>query len=537
MPKAESPRQSTELDEGAQPDEVYGNSESRGQDASAEPTRWAIASISNFEDNFFTTTKPSDRFICFADPSTFPQNPGWILRNLLALAQQRWRLSEVQVLCYRDTHIKRDTASSLVLSLRTEISDTSDDSMPKVTGWERNLNGKLNSRVVDLSDHMDPKRLADQSVDLNLKLMKWRIAPELDLETIKSTRCLLLGSGTLGSYVSRNLLGWGVSKITFVDNGRVSFSNPVRQPLFNFDDCLNGGSKKAVRAAEALQEIYPRVDAEGLELSVPMPGHPMLDAERTKKDFEQLEQLVADHDVIFLLMDTRESRWLPTVMGRAHGKIVMNAALGFDTYVVMRHGAESHESHNGSINPGLGCYFCNDVVAPANSVKDQTLDQQCTVTRPGIASLASSLLVELLMSLLQHPSKASAPAPPPSSSAQSGTSAILQSSNKEPPTSSPESILGLVPHQIRGFLSSFSNLLISGPAYDSCSACSPKIINAYKSEGWNFVRRALSERGYVEELSGLAEVQRRAEEAAKALDVSDEDDVFGEEADKDGELL
>ncbi len=49
-------------------------------------------------------------------------------------------------------------------------------------------------------------RLADQSVDLNLKLIRWRIAPNLDLDKIKRTKCLLLGSGTLGSYIARNLL-------------------------------------------------------------------------------------------------------------------------------------------------------------------------------------------------------------------------------------------------------------------------------------------------------------------------------------------
>lgn len=49
-------------------------------------------------------------------------------------------------------------------------------------------------------------RLADQSVDLNLKLMKWRISPSLNLEKVKHTKCLLLGAGTLGSYVARNLL-------------------------------------------------------------------------------------------------------------------------------------------------------------------------------------------------------------------------------------------------------------------------------------------------------------------------------------------
>jgi hypothetical protein len=49
---------------------------------------------------------------------------------------------------------------------------------------------------------------------------------------VAGCRCLLLGAGTLGCNVARLLLGWGVSKITFVDNGTVSYSNPVRQTLY-----------------------------------------------------------------------------------------------------------------------------------------------------------------------------------------------------------------------------------------------------------------------------------------------------------------
>jgi ubiquitin-like modifier-activating enzyme ATG7 len=93
-----------------------------------------------------------------------------------------------------------------------------------------------------------------------------------------------------------------------------------------------------------------------------MLGHPLTDEAKTKADYDMLESLIDAHDVIFLLMDTRESRWLPTVMGKASGKIVMNAALGFDSYVVMRHGAEAGQEGQ----EPLGCYFCNDVVAPAD---------------------------------------------------------------------------------------------------------------------------------------------------------------------------
>ena len=93
------------------------------------------------------------------------------------------------------------------LCLATTESTTVDpQSRPSAVGWEKNPQGKLGPRLADLAPMMDPTRLAAQAVDLNLKLMRWRILPSLELDKISSTRCLLLGAGTLGCYVARALM-------------------------------------------------------------------------------------------------------------------------------------------------------------------------------------------------------------------------------------------------------------------------------------------------------------------------------------------
>jgi len=76
-------------------------------------------------------------------------------------------------------------------------------------------------------------------------------------------------------------------------------------------------------------------------------------------------------------------------------------------------------------------------------------------------------------------------------------------------------------------------MLVSGPSYDCCSACSPKIIEKYREDGWAFLQKALSEREWVTEISGLKEVQRRAEEMAGDVEW---DSGSGEE-EGEGELL
>ncbi|KAI9287037.1 hypothetical protein BC943DRAFT_320536 [Umbelopsis sp. AD052] len=481
----------------------------------------SVGSLAQWKE-FISSGDTENVLLGFVDPSGLREHPGWPLRNLLAYANVRLGLQRVQILCLRDKLAKNDLTSSLLLhvELAADAIYTDDGkSIPKSVGWEKSITGKLAPRLADLAPMMDPARLADTAVDLNLKLMRWRLLPELQLEKIQSTKCLLLGSGTLGCYVARSLLGWGVRKITFVDYGKVSFSNPVRQPLFVFDDCLDGGASKAHAAAANLRKVYPGVDATGVELSIPMPGHTVANESKVSQDVDQLRDLIASHDVIYLLMDSRESRWLPSLLSAQMRKLVINAALGFDSFLVMRHGvraANEDIDDLGDISSQLGCYYCNDVVAPTDSLTDRTLDQQCTVTRPGLSSIASAMAVELMVSLLHHKLGVYAPAD-------------TAADDKEPSEGS--SPLGILPHQIRGFLGSFNNMLIAGKAYDRCTACSETVINQYEAEGFEFLKKAFNDPQYLEEVTGLAQMKRESEE------LLNNDDWMNDDSDADEDLV
>jgi ubiquitin-like modifier-activating enzyme ATG7 len=281
-----------------------------------------------------------------------------------------------------------------------------------------------------------------------------------------------------------------------------------------------------------------------------------------RRDIAALEALVDDHDVAFLLTDTRESRWLPTLLCAARGRLALTAALGFDGFMVIRHGAplppeapreqapvgqkerqEEEEAHAqegaaeaageggadeaaveagpgaaleagecGAVMAGggqapdepesapaapqekqrpppppvaasrgaplrLGCYFCNDVVAPLNSTADRALDQQCTVARPGLSAIAGSLAVELMAAVVAHPLGAAAPPP--------GTPAAAAAAKADGPPP-----LGDPPHMVRGSLAAFSQLCLTGQSFRQCTACSEVVVTQYRQRGHDFLLQA-----------------------------------------------
>ncbi|KAH8353896.1 hypothetical protein KR067_000559 [Drosophila pandora] len=466
----------------------------------------------------------------FADPSEY-DHPAWLMRNYAA-----WLLNHcptfvgknLKFLGLRFNQKMQVDDSRIWEVIQTESCNLADTMELKFVGWEPNKNGKMGPRMVCMRDSMDPAKLAENSVNLNLKLMKWRLVPDLNLEIISQTKCLLFGAGTLGCAVARNLLSWGFKHITLMDNGKVGFSNPVRQNLYTHADAVAGNRMKATTAAERLREINPSAETMGHVLEIPMPGHTIGDSLRaqTEEHLNLIEKAVRDHDVVFLLTDSRESRWLPTLLGAAFKKVVINAALGFDSYLVMRHGSTRDDSGDGGQEieglkcirgSQLGCYFCNDVTAPGNSLKDRTLDQQCTVTRPGVSNIAASYAVELLVALLQHPLRDQAPA----YYAQSGKP-------EEADGKVPEGLLGILPHSVRGMLCNYENILPATQKFAQCIACSKPVLDAFRSEGHSFLFKTFETAKYLEDLTGISEFTRLNSEIIDfdddEFDMSEEDE-------------
>jgi ubiquitin-like modifier-activating enzyme ATG7 len=121
-----------------------------------------------------------------------------------------------------------------------------------------------------------------------------------------------------------------------------------------------------------------------------------------------------------------------------------------------------------------------------------------------------------------------APAPPPGQ-------------DQQPQREDEGSVLGLVPHQLRGFLAQFRNMKIVGAAYDRCTGCSEtvrmavltmsrmadlswQVLRAYETEGFAVLLKAFNESGFLESLTGLDKLHAEGEQALEAVDWEEEED-------------
>src|SRR5690242_2528052 len=105
-------------------------------------------------------------------------------------------------------------------------------------------------------------------------------------------------------------------------------------------------------------QIFPDLNAIRISLTIPMPGHIVKGATAVaecSETLKSLEKLIQEHDIIFLLLDSREARWLPTLLATKHRKFTITTALGFDNFVVMRHGVPVEQPADNTQR--LGCYF------------------------------------------------------------------------------------------------------------------------------------------------------------------------------------
>ncbi|CEL92350.1 unnamed protein product [Vitrella brassicaformis CCMP3155] len=503
----------------------------------------------------------------YVDSSTSAEAMGWGLRNVLFLLASKRRLygRTIRILAFRDlrkviTHQAdneyRPSYQSSVYTVRFPPADAftlppplshdsrNGSSSARATclgGWVRwpvadghgqapghQQHKSTTVQQVNLCDYLDFTTIQANAVDLNVKLIKWRMVPQFDPERFNSMRFLLLGAGTLGCAIARALIAWGAKHITFVDSGNVAMSNPVRQSLFKHQDAAaEGGSgrPKVDAACEALREIRPDVDARGVVFEIPMPGH--FDASAAsapspsgsgaaastsasiERSLHTLDELISEHDVVFMGTDSRESRWLPSFLiankswravrrqqqqqqqqtaggGAAVGSegeggcggvpLGITVALGFDSFLVLRHGYKDQS---------LACYFCNDLSAPRDTTSNRTLDQQCTVTRPGVSPMASALAVELLVTLSQHPH------------------GFVADPSEKDTGSSDDSCLGACPHSIRGFIGGFRLVVGSSPQSPYCTCCSPAVHEAFEQNPIGMLTQVMHDPGHLESVSGL----------------------------------
>ena len=151
-----------------------------------------------------TSWENYDTVLVFLDPSASDKHPGWPLRVFLDIINKRYNFEvlKMKVLCVRGDiagsnsgHGSGSVPTSIMLDLNLVDSRVARATGKAVLGWELNSRNRAIPRLADLGSSMDPSHLAMSSADLNVKLMRWRMLPNLNTDELSKLKCLLLGAG------------------------------------------------------------------------------------------------------------------------------------------------------------------------------------------------------------------------------------------------------------------------------------------------------------------------------------------------------
>ncbi|EZG55935.1 ThiF family protein [Gregarina niphandrodes] len=222
-------------------------------------------------------------------------------------------------------------------------------------------------------------------------------------------------------------------------------------------------------------------------------------------------------------------------------------ALGFDTFVAMRHGsyvdcsvaAASRDlaSPYDVYGARLSCYFCNDLTAPGPVAARRALDQQCTVTRAGVAGWAAAMAVEAVAAMTQ--TDYGWGCAPPDRLVEARARLQQTKGGMRPGGETTRNIrkwllenprhlscLGDSPHVIRGSLGTFNLAHNWHPAFPLCVCCGVKVQMTFRKYKEKFVSSVVQDSSRLELISGVSEFacQSVREDVLSYTNIVDSDD-------------
>lgn len=128
-------------------------------------------------------------------------------------------------------------------------------------------------------------------------------------EKLKNSSVFITGAGGLGCPALLYLASCGVGSITIADHDTIALSNLPRQILFGHNDI---GKSKAIVAAEKIQQLHPDTNCVAIAQQITA---------------ENIDALIANHDVILDCTDNFETRYLLNDACLKADKVLVSASL------------------------------------------------------------------------------------------------------------------------------------------------------------------------------------------------------------------